>query len=92
MLHCSLQGVIHIATGAVDNALWDLYARARDKPLWKLIVDMTPEEIVRSTAFRYITDAITKEEALELLKKGEAKKKEREENVRKLGSVHCGSA
>ena len=50
------------------------------------------EELVNAAAFRYITDAITKEEALELLKKGEAKKKEREENVRKLGSVHCGSA
>jgi L-alanine-DL-glutamate epimerase-like enolase superfamily enzyme len=36
------KGVIHIATGAVDNALWDLYARARQKPLWKLIVDMSP--------------------------------------------------
>lgn len=36
------KGVIHIATGAVDNALWDLYARARQKPLWKLLVDMTP--------------------------------------------------
>ncbi|VDB85342.1 unnamed protein product [Peniophora sp. CBMAI 1063] len=79
------KGVIHIATGAVDNALWDLYARSRNKPLWKLVVDMSPEEIVNSAAFRYITDAITKEEALELLKKNEAKKKEREENVRNLG-------
>jgi L-fuconate dehydratase len=37
------KGVIHIATGAVDNALWDMYARSRNKPLWKLIVDMTPQ-------------------------------------------------
>ena len=36
------KGVIHIATGAVDNALWDMFARSRDKPLWKLAVDMTP--------------------------------------------------
>ena len=36
------KGVIHIATAAVDNALWDLYARAHQKPLWKLIVDMSP--------------------------------------------------
>jgi L-fuconate dehydratase len=36
------KGVIHLATGAVDNALWDLYARARQKPLWKLLVDMSP--------------------------------------------------
>ncbi|THH16473.1 hypothetical protein EW146_g4170, partial [Bondarzewia mesenterica] len=47
------KGVIHIATGAVDNALWDLYARSRKKPLWKLIVDMTPEELVNSVTFRY---------------------------------------
>ncbi|KZV95721.1 enolase C-terminal domain-like protein [Exidia glandulosa HHB12029] len=79
------KGVIHIATGAVDNALWDLYARSRKKPLWKLIVDMSPEEIVRSTAFRYITDAITKEEALAMLKEKQASKAEREANVRELG-------
>ena len=36
------KGVIHIALGAVDNALWDMFARARNKPLWKLVVDMTP--------------------------------------------------
>lgn len=75
------KGVIHIATGAVNNALWDLYAKARRKPLWKLIVDFTPEEFVESAVFRYITDAITKEEALELLKSREATKKEREATV-----------
>ncbi|PFH48974.1 hypothetical protein AMATHDRAFT_76464 [Amanita thiersii Skay4041] len=79
------KGIIHIATGAVDNALWDMYARARRKPLWKLIVDMTPEEVIRSTSFRYITDAITKEEALSMLKAKEAGKQEREATVRQLG-------
>ncbi|KAJ2931753.1 hypothetical protein H1R20_g5370, partial [Candolleomyces eurysporus] len=79
------KGVIHIATGAVNNALWDMYARSRKKPLWKLIVDFTPEEFVRSTTFRYISDVITKEEALELLKAKEAGKKEREEKVKELG-------
>ncbi|KZO95362.1 enolase C-terminal domain-like protein [Calocera viscosa TUFC12733] len=79
------KGVIHIASGAVDNALWDMYARSRKKPLWKLVVDMTPEELVRSTAFRYITDAITPEEALAMLKEREAGKKEREAKVRELG-------
>ncbi|KII87803.1 hypothetical protein PLICRDRAFT_42306 [Plicaturopsis crispa FD-325 SS-3] len=79
------KGVVHIATGAVDNALWDMYARSRSKPLWKLIVDMSPEEIVRSAAFRYITDAITKEEALALLKEKEAGKKDREQLVRNSG-------
>ncbi|KAJ7918391.1 enolase C-terminal domain-like protein [Mycena leptocephala] len=79
------KGVIHIASGAVNNALWDMYARSRKKPLWKLLVDFTPEELVNSAAFRYISDAITKEEALAMLKEKEAGKKEREEKVRELG-------
>jgi L-fuconate dehydratase len=79
------KGVIHIASGAVNNALWDMYARSVNKPLWKLVVDFTPEEFVRSCAWRYISDAITKEEALELLKKNESTKKEREEIARKVG-------
>ncbi|KAK7044886.1 L-galactonate dehydratase [Favolaschia claudopus] len=79
------KGVIHIASGAVNNALWDMYARSRKKPLWKLVVDFTPEELVNATAFRYISDAITKEEALAMLKEKEATKKEREEKVRQEG-------
>jgi L-fuconate dehydratase len=79
------KGVIHIATGAVNNAVWDMYARSRKKPLWKLVVDFTPEELVRSAAWRYISDAITKEEALAMLKKKEAGKKEREVKVKELG-------
>lgn len=79
------KGVIHIATGAVNNAVWDLFAKSRGKPLWKLIVDFTPEELVSAAAFRYITDAITKEEALAMLKKNEAGKKEREAIVREQG-------
>ncbi|KAG8894565.1 hypothetical protein FRB99_001135, partial [Tulasnella sp. 403] len=79
------KGVIHIASAAVDNAVWDLYAKSRKKPLWKLIVDMTPEQIVDSTAFRYITDVITKEEALVMLKSRDAGKAEREAKVRELG-------
>lgn len=79
------KGVIHIATGAVNNALWDMYARARGKPLWKLIVDFSPEELVRSAAWKYISDAITPAEALAMLKEKEAGKKEREERVRAEG-------
>jgi L-fuconate dehydratase len=75
------KGVIHLASAAVDNALWDLFAKSRRKPLWKLIVDFTPEELVRSTAFRYITDAITPDEALAILKAREADKKDREAQV-----------
>ncbi|RDX40772.1 enolase C-terminal domain-like protein [Lentinus brumalis] len=79
------KGVIHIALGAVDNALWDMFARARGKPLWKLVVDMTPEEIVDATAFRYITDALTREEALAMLKEKAATRAEREAKVREVG-------
>ncbi|TFY76022.1 hypothetical protein EWM64_g7990, partial [Hericium alpestre] len=79
------KGVIHIATGAVDNALWDLFAKSRKKPVWKLVADMTPEEFVRATTFRYITDVITPEEAIAMLKAKEAGKKEREAKVREIG-------
>jgi L-fuconate dehydratase len=79
------KGVIHIATGAVNNAIWDMFARKRQKPLWKLIVDMSPEELVRSTTFRYITDVITPEEALKMLKANESGKEEREQRVRDIG-------
>ncbi|KAH7344724.1 enolase C-terminal domain-like protein [Rhizoctonia solani] len=79
------KGVIHIASGAVNNAVWDLYAKSRKKPLWKLVVDMSPEELVASTAFRYISDAITKEEAVAMLKSREASKAEREAKVREVG-------
>jgi len=79
------KGVVHIAFAAVSNALWDMFARARGKPLWKLVVDMTPEELVDATAFRYITDAITRDEAVALLKAKQAGKKDREAKVRELG-------
>lgn len=79
------KGVIHLATAAVVNALWDLYAKIEKKPLWKLIVDMSPEELVQSIDFRYIRDAITEKEALDLLKQKEAGKKQREEEVIKRG-------
>ena len=69
------KGVIHLATGAVVNAVWDLYAKNEGKPLWRLIGEMSPEELVSCVDFTYITDVITKEEALELLKKAEPTKK-----------------
>ncbi|MEL7121097.1 MAG: L-fuconate dehydratase [Bacteroidota bacterium] len=62
------KGVIHLATGAIVNAVWDLYAKIEGKPLWKLLADMTPEELVACIDFTYISDAITPEEALQLLK------------------------
>jgi L-fuconate dehydratase len=71
------KGVIHLATGALVNAVWDLYAKIEEKPLWKLIADMSPEELVSCIDFTYITDAITPAEALEVLKKQESTKKDR---------------
>ena len=79
------KGVIHLATAAIVNAVWDLYAKAEGKPLWKLLVDMTPEEIVRCVDFRYITDAITPEEALEILRENEGTKAAREEEMLREG-------
>ena len=61
------KGVIHMATAALVDAVWDLWAKAEGKPLWKLIVDMSPEQLVGCVDFRYLTDAITPERAVELL-------------------------
>lgn len=72
------KGVIHLATAAVVNAVWDLYAKNEGKPLWKLLSDMSPEELVRCVDFRYITDAITPDEALEILRQNEGTKRDRE--------------
>jgi L-galactonate dehydratase len=71
------KGVIHLALGAVVNAIWDLWAKTLNKPVWRIVADMTPEEFVRCIDFRYITDAITPEEAVALLKKNEAGKAKR---------------
>ncbi|OTB03645.1 hypothetical protein M426DRAFT_321570 [Hypoxylon sp. CI-4A] len=68
------KGVIHLALGAVVNAVWDLWAKTLGKPVWRIVADMTPEEVVACIDFRYITDAITPSEALELLQKAEAGK------------------
>jgi L-fuconate dehydratase len=61
------KGVIHMATAAVVNAVWDLYAKVEKKPLWRLLCDMTPDELVSCIDFRYITDALTPDEAAEIL-------------------------
>jgi L-fuconate dehydratase len=63
------KGVIHLATAAVVNAVWDLWAKAAGKPVWKLVCDMTPQQIVDTIDFRYIEDALTKAEALAILQK-----------------------
>lgn len=59
------------------NAIWDLWAKTLNKPVWRIVSEMSPEEFVSCIDFRYITDAITKEEAIEILKKEEPGKAER---------------
>ncbi|WP_235425506.1 L-fuconate dehydratase [Croceibacterium mercuriale] len=71
------KGAMHLATGAVVNAVWDLWARSVGKPVWRLVADMSPEEIVRCIDFRYLTDCITPDEALALLQERETGKAER---------------
>jgi L-fuconate dehydratase len=66
------RGVVHMAIGAVLNACWDLAARRAGKPLWRLLADLAPEQIVDLVDFRYLSDALTKDEALELVQRGVA--------------------
>jgi L-fuconate dehydratase len=61
------KGVIHMATGALVNAVWDLYAKVEGKPLWKLVSDMTPEQLVGCIDFTYLTNVITAAEAVRML-------------------------
>ena len=79
------KGVIHLATAAVVNAVWDLYAKTEGKPLWQLVTDMTPEELVRCIPFRYISDALTPAEALAILRRNEPTKAVREAELRAAG-------
>ncbi|GIG70571.1 L-fuconate dehydratase [Phytomonospora endophytica] len=62
------KGVVHLAAGALINAMWDLFARVEGKPVWKLLADMTPEQVVALVDWRYLSDALTPEEALGLLR------------------------
>jgi len=63
------KGAIHLATAAVVNAVWDLKAKRAGKPLWELLISMTPAEIVELVDFRYLTDALTPSEALAILER-----------------------
>jgi L-fuconate dehydratase len=72
------KGVVHLAAAAVVNAVWDLIAKRRGKPLWKLLVDMTPEELVACVDFRYVDDVLRPDEAVELLHAARTGREERE--------------
>ncbi len=79
------KGAIHLATAAVVNAVWDLYAKLAGKPLWKLLADLTPEQLVSCIDFRYITDALTPDDALEILRHHAPAKAAREAEMRRSG-------
>jgi L-fuconate dehydratase len=79
------KGVMHMAASAVINAVWDLASRGEGKPLWKLLADLTPEQIVAQVDFRYLREAITEREALRLLVAAREGREEREQELRSRG-------
>ena len=79
------KGVIHMATAAVVNALWDLWGKLEGKPLWKLLSDLSPARIVELVDWRYLTDALTPEEALTMLERLAPTRKQRESEMLRDG-------
>jgi len=79
------KGILHMATGALINGVWDLWAKREGKPMWKHLADMSPEQIVNAIDFTYITDALTPDEALAILKSREDGKEEREAEMLRDG-------
>jgi L-fuconate dehydratase len=79
------KGIMHISAAAIVNAVWDLWAKTRAVPVWRLLADLSPEEIVSTVDFRYISDAITPEEAVDLLRAAAPGKDQRENVLRTRG-------
>ncbi|GAQ51065.1 L-fuconate dehydratase [Streptomyces acidiscabies] len=79
------KGVMHMAIGAVVNAVWDLAAKRAAKPLWQLLADADPEWLVAQIDFRYLTDALTPAEALDLLRRGKEGAEERRTRLLERG-------
>jgi len=79
------KGILHMATGALINAVWDMWAKREGKPLWKLLVDLTPEQLVGAIDFHYITDALTPHEALDILRRQQAGRAAREAEMLRDG-------
>src|SRR2546429_359152 len=78
-------GLRTLGTAAVVKAVWDLYARVKGKPLWKLLAALSPEELVRCIDFRYLTDALTPEDALAILRKHAPTRARREQELQSRG-------
>ena len=79
------KGIMHMAIGAVINAVWDMAARRENKPVWRLIADMSPEKLVQCIDFRYLSDALTEQEALDILRRAEGGKARRIDFLVKRG-------
>lgn len=79
------KGVIHLALAAVINAIWDLWAKVEGKPVWKLVADLAPEQIVSLIDFRHLKDALSAEEALEILKQLQPTRADREAQLLREG-------
>lgn len=79
------KGIMHMATGAVVNAMWDLKAKRAGLPLWRLLAEMSPEELVDLVDWRYLSDALTRDEALELLRRRVPDRVRRIEDLQRRG-------
>jgi L-fuconate dehydratase len=79
------KGVIHLAAASIVNAVWDLWAKRQGKPVWQLVADMSPEQLVSCIDFRYITDALTSDEAVDILRGLAPTRAQRIEELRRDG-------
>ncbi len=79
------KGAMHLATGAVVNAIWDLLAKQAGKPVWQLVADMSPAQIADIVDYRYLTDALTRDEAIAILTKAQTGKSERIATLKREG-------
>jgi L-fuconate dehydratase len=79
------KGVMHLATAAVVNAVWDLWAKSEGKPLYRLLADLSPEQIIGTIDFRYIEDALSPEEALDILTQARVGREERLATILRSG-------
>lgn len=79
------KGVIHLATAAIVNAVWDLWAKSEGKPVWRLVADLSPEQFLGCIDWRYMDDALTRDQALDLLRDRSDGKEERIAQMRRDG-------
>ena len=79
------KGVVHMAVGGIANAIWDMWARAEDKPVWRLLADMSPEDFVDCLDLRYVSDVLTREEALDIVSANAAAKRDRIRRLEETG-------